>query len=214
MEVHMKVVAINGSPKKDGNTFAAINAVCEQLAKENIECEVIHIGNKLVRGCVSCHQCAIKRNEECVLQGDDVNSWIQKIKEAEGLILGSPVYFSAIAGTMKCFLDRAFYVASSNDGLFRHKVGVCVVADRRAGGVSTYNQLNNYINYAEMFMPSSNYWNVAYGSSTGEVLLDAEGMQIMRVLGRNMAWLLRTKESSQFVLPESEKKVFFNFIRK
>lgn len=210
----MKVVAINGSPNKDGNTFAAINAVCEQLKKENIECEIIHIGNKQIRGCISCHQCAIKHNEECVLQGDDINIWIQKIKEADGLILGSPVYFSAIAGTMKCFLDRAFYVASSNGGLFRHKVGVCVVADRRAGGVPTYNQLNNYINYAEMFMPSSNYWNVTYGTSSGEVLLDTEGMQIMRVLGRNMAWLLKTKESSQFVLPEAEKKILFNFIRK
>ena len=210
----MKVVAINGSPNKDGNTFAAINAVCEQLREENIECEIIHIGNKQVRGCISCHQCAIKHNEECVLQGDDINMWIQKIKEADGLILGSPVYFSAIAGTMKCFLDRVFYVASSNGGLFRHKVGVCVVADRRAGGVPTYNQLNNYINYAEMFMPSSNYWNVTYGTSSGEVLLDTEGMQIMRVLGKNMAWLLKTKECSTFDLPESERKVFFNFIRK
>jgi multimeric flavodoxin WrbA len=115
---------------------------------------------------------------------------------------------------MKCFLDRAFYVASANGGLFRHKVGACAVADRRAGGVSTYNQLNNYLAYAEMFMPSSNYWNVAYGTSSGEALLDTEGMQIMRVLGRNMAWLLKAKERSQLDLPESEKKVFFNFIRK
>jgi multimeric flavodoxin WrbA len=213
MEVYMKVVGINGSPNKEGNTHAAISAVCEQLEKEGIACEIIHVGNKAVRGCVACHQCAKKRDEACALQGDDVNEWIQKIKEADGLILGSPVYFSAIAGTMKCFLDRAFFVASANGGMFRHKVGVSVVADRRAGGVPAYNQLNNYINYAEMFMPSSNYWNVAYGASSGEVLEDAEGMQILRVLGRNMAWLLKTKESSQFPLPEPERKILFNFIR-
>jgi len=210
----MKVVAINGSPHEGGNTFSALNAVCEQLALEKIECEIIHVGNKPIRGCISCRQCGVKRNEECVLADDGVNAVIQKIKDADGLILGSPVYFSAIAGTMKCFLDRAFYVASSNGGLFRHKVGVSVVADRRAGGVSTFNQLNNYINYAEMFMPSSNYWNVAFGTAPGEVLLDEEGMQIMRVLGKNMGWLLKTKEASAVALPEAEKKTFYSFIRK
>jgi multimeric flavodoxin WrbA len=210
----MKVVAFNGSPKKEGNTFAAISAVCEQLTAENIECEIIHIGNKPIRGCMACHQCAVNKNEKCVLQGDETNSYIQKIKEADGLILGSPVYFSAIAGTMKCFLDRAFYVASSNGGLFRHKVGVSVVADRRAGGVPTFNQLNNYINYAEMFMPSSNYWNVGYGTAPGDILEDAEGMQIMKILGRNMAWLLRTKEQSLVSLPEYESKKLYSFIRK
>jgi len=188
--------------------------VCEQLAAENIECEIIHIGNQAVRGCVSCRQCSVKLNEECVLQGDEVNAWIQKIKAADGLILGSPVYFAGIAGTMKCFLDRAFYVAGSNGGLFRHKVGASVVADRRAGGVSTFNQLNDYIGYAGMFMPGSNYWNVAYGTAPGEVLLDSEGMQIMRVLGKNMAWLLKAKETSPLPLPEPEKKTYFSFIRK
>ena len=209
----MKVVAINGSPKKQGNTFAAISAVGEQLIKENIEVEILHVGNQPVRGCIACQQCAKNRNEQCVLGGDEVNAWIQKMKEADGLILGSPVYFSAIAGTMKCFLDRAFYVASSNGGLFRHKVGVSVVADRRAGGVTTYNQLNNYINYSQMFMPSSNYWNVTYGGAPGEVLQDEEGKQILRILGKNMAWLLKTKAASSIPLPEPEQKTLFNFIR-
>lgn len=209
----MKVVAINGSPKEQGNTFAAIRAVCDQLEAEDIRCEIIHIGNKPIRGCTACGQCGKNRDEKCVLQGDAVNEWIQKIKEADGLILGSPVYFSAIAGTMKCFLDRAFFVASTNGGLFRHKIGVSVVADRRAGAVPTYNQLNNYINYAEMFMPSSNYWNVTYGTVPGDGVKDIEGVQIMRILGKNMAWLLRTKEASLISLPESEKKTMFNFIR-
>lgn len=209
----MKVVAINGSPKEHGNTFAAISAVCEQLTAEGIECEIIHVGNKAVRGCIACGQCGRNKNEKCVLEGDGVNEWVQAIKSADGLILGSPVYYSAIAGTMKCFLDRAFYVAGANGGLFRHKVGACVVADRRAGAVPTFNQLNNYINYAEMFMPSSNYWNVAYGTLPGDVAKDIEGQQIMRVLGRNMAWLLKAKAASAVPLPEFEKKTLFSFIR-
>lgn len=209
----MKVVAINGSPKKDGNTFSALNVVCEQLAVDKIESEIIHVGNSSIRGCMACGQCGKNRDEKCVLQGDQVNTWIQKIKEADGLILGSPVYFAAIPGTMKSFLDRAFYVSSSNGGLFRHKVGASVVADRRAGAVPTYNQLNNFINYAEMFMPSSNYWNVTYGAAPGDGIKDIEGTQIMRILGKNMAWLLKTKAASQVPLPEQEKKVYFNYIR-
>jgi len=209
----MKVLAINGSPKKEGNTYSALKAVCDQLETEGIECEVLHIGNKAVRGCTACGKCAVNKNEQCILKGDDLNEWIQKMKEADGFILGSPVYFAAIAGTMKCFLDRAFYVAGANGGLFRHKVGVSVIADRRAGGVSTYNQLNNYINYAEMYMPSGNYWNVTYGRVPGDNLQDLEGMQTMRVLGRNMAWLMKTAAAGSIPLPEGEKKEFFSFIR-
>lgn len=209
----MNVVAINGSPHEHGNTFAAISAVCEQLTAEDIPCEIIHIGNKPIRGCTACGLCGKNRNGTCVLPDDGVNDCVQKIKDADGLILGSPVYYSAIAGTMKCFLDRAFYVAGANGGLFRHKVGVSVVADRRAGAVPTYNQLNNYINYAEMFMPSSNYWNVTFGTLPGDISKDSEGMQIMRILGKNMAWLLKTKAASPIPLPESEKKTLFSYIR-
>ena len=211
----MKVVAINGSPNKEGNTYHAIKIVAEELIKESIEVEMIHVGNKLIRGCIGCHQCAKNKNEKCVLPNDEVNEWIQRMKNADGLILGSPVFFSGIAGTMKSFLDRAFLVSSSNSNLFRYKVGVSVVADRRAGGVPTFNQLNNYINYAEMFMPSSNYWNVAYGTSPGEVLRDNEGVQIMQILGKNMAWLMKSIGGSKksISIPEKENKVFMNFIR-
>jgi multimeric flavodoxin WrbA len=211
----MNVVAVNGSPHQDGNTFLATRTVCEELQKDGIETRIVHVGNKAIRGCMACNQCAKKRNEACSLDGDDVNAVIQEMKAADGIILASPVYFAAIAGTMKSFLDRAFRVAGANNGLFRHKVGASVVADRRAGGVPTYNQLNNYIGYAEMFMPGSNYWNVVFGTAPGEAQHDLEGLQTMRTLGRNMAWLLKatSERRERRALPEREAKIVFSYIR-
>ena len=211
----MKVVAFNGSPKKNGNTYRSIESVAKELEKENIEVEIIHVGNKVIRGCLACDGCSRNKNEKCVIDNDPVNEWIAKIKEADGVILGSPVHYSAIAGTMKSFLDRAFLVASVNDGMFRHKVGASVVAVRRSGGVPTFDQLNNYINYSEMLMPTSNYWNVAYGRTPNEVVQDDEGMQIMRVLGKNMAWLMKLVEfgKDHVEAPQREDKTFMNFIR-
>ena len=211
----MKVIALNGSPKKEGNTYHAIKIVANELEKEGIETEIIHVGNKSIRGCMACNQCRINKNEKCALPGDEVNEWIQKMKEADGIIIGSPVHYSSIGATLKSFLDRAFYVAGSNDGLFRHKVGVSLVAVRRSGGVTTFNQLNNYINYSEMLMPTSNYWNVIYGRDPGEVLKDEEGIQIMRVLGKNMAWLMKLVENGKTSVtePTREDKIAMNFIR-
>ncbi|KRQ87838.1 2-amino-4-deoxychorismate dehydrogenase [Caloramator mitchellensis] len=210
----MKVVAFNGSPKKEGNTYTALSIVGEELKKEGIEFEIIHVGDKLIRGCIACGMCFKNKNERCAID-DEVNEWIQKMKEADGIVLGSPVHYSSIAATMKAFLDRAFYVASANGGLFRYKVGASVVAVRRSGGVTTFNQLNNYINYAEMFIPSSNYWNVIHGAKPSEALQDEEGVQIMRILGKNMAHLLKSLKSAEKILeiPEKEKKVYTNFIR-
>lgn len=210
----MKVVAFNGSPKKEGNTFHGIQIVAEELKKEGIKVEVIHVGNKVIRGCLACNGCVKNQNERCVID-DEVNEWIQKMKEADGIILGSPVHYSAIGGTMKAFLDRAFYVTSVNNGMLRHKVGASVVAVRRAGGVPTFEQLNNYINYSEMLMPTSNYWNVINGTAPGEVKDDTEGNQIMRVLGKNMAWLMKLVEFGKGKVkePEMEEKIFMNFIR-
>lgn len=209
----MKVVAFNGSPKKEGNTYHAIKLVADELEKEGIEVEIIHVGNKSVKGCLACGYCARNKEDKCITDNDEVNEWIQKMKEADGILLGSPVHYSAIAGTMKSFLDRAFYVASS--GIFKNKVGASVVAVRRSGGVTTFNQLNNYINYSEMLMPSSNYWNVIHGTKPGDALEDEEGKQIMRVLGKNMAYLLKLVENGKGTVeePEKEKKVFTNFIR-
>lgn len=209
----MKVVAFNGSPKKEGNTYHALKMVAEELEKENIEVEIIHVGNKTIRGCLACNACVKNNNEKCIIDNDEVNEWIQKMKMADGILLGSPVHYSAIGGTMKSFLDRAFYVA--NAGLLRHKVGAAVVAVRRSGGVTTFNQLNNYINYAEMLMPSTNYWNVIHGMRPGEALEDEEGRQIMRVLGKNMAWLMKIVENGKQTIkePERENKILTNFIR-
>ncbi|TCT14312.1 multimeric flavodoxin WrbA [Natranaerovirga pectinivora] len=212
----MKVIAFNGSPKSIGNTYQGIKLVMDELEKEGIETEIIHIGNELIRGCTACSQCIKNKDEKCAIKEDNiVNECIQKAKEADGIILGSPTYYSAIAGTMKSFLDRLFYVAGVNGNLFRHKVGASVVAVRRSGGIPTFNQLNNYINYSEMIMPNSNYWNVIHGARPGEVLQDEEGVQIMQVLGQNMAWLLKAVEHSKGNIqgPEKEKKIFTNFIR-
>ncbi len=211
----MKIVAFNGSPNKEGNTYHAIKIAIDELEKEGIQAEIVHVGNKSIRGCTACGQCAKNKDEQCVLKNDEVNEWIQKMKKADGIILGSPVHYSSIGATMKAFLDRAFYVASANGGMLRHKIGASVVAVRRSGGVTTFDQLNNYINYSEMLMPTSNYWNVIHGTRPGEALQDEEGVQIMRVLGKNMAWLMKLVENGKETVkePERENKLFTNFIR-
>ncbi|HPX61449.1 MAG TPA: flavodoxin family protein [Deltaproteobacteria bacterium] len=211
----MKVVAFNGSPKREGNTWHALKMVTEELGREGVDTEIVHVGNQAVRGCMACGQCLKNSNEKCVLAGDGVNEWIQLMKHADGIILGSPVHYAAIGGTMKSFLDRAFYVAGVNKGIFRHKVGASVVAVRRSGGLPAFDQLNNYLMYSEMLIPASNYWNVIYGRTPGEALQDGEGAQIMRTLGKNMAWLLKLVENGRGVVlpPESEPKMLMNFIR-
>jgi len=211
----MKVVAFNGSPTKEGNTYNGIKIVVEELEKEGIETEIIHVGNKSIRGCIACKNCTKNKNGKCVINTDPVNEWIEKMKEADGVILGSPVHYSAISGTMKSFLDRAFRVAEANDSMLRHKVGVAVVAVRRAGGIPTFDQLNNYINHSEMLIATSNYWNVINGKAPGEVMQDEEGIQIMRILGKNMAWLMKLIENGKGIVkkPEIEEKIFTNFIR-
>ena len=211
----MKVVAINGSPNKEGNTYFAIKAVAVELEKEGIEVEIIQVGDKDIRGCLACGACGRNKNEKCIIDTDEVNDWIQKIKEADGVILGSPVHFSAIGGTMKSFLDRAFYVAASNGSMFRHKAGAAVVAVRRSGGVAAFGQLNNYLYYSEMLMPTTNYWSVIHGAVKGEAERDLEGVQIMSNLGRNMAWLMKLMEYGKGKVDEPEKaeKIRTNFIR-
>ena len=143
-----------------------------------------------------------------------MNEWIQKIKLADGVIFGAPVHYADIGATMKAFLDRAFYVGA-NQALYRHKVGAAVVAVRRAGGVPAFDQMNHYLQYAEMFIPSSNYWNLIFGRLPGEALQDEEGIQIMRVLGRNMAYLMKLRELGQGQIepPAHEPKTLMNFIR-
>lgn len=211
----MKTIAFNGSPNAKGNTYHALQMVVDELEKEGIECEILHVGNKAIRGCLACGQCAKKKNEQCVQTEDEVNGYIQKMKEADGILIGSPVHFSAIGGTMKSFLDRAFYVTGVNNAMLRHKVGASVVAVRRSGGLPAFNQLNNFLCYAEMLLPASNYWNVIHGTRPGEATQDEEGKQIMRTLGRNMAWLMKLVEHGKKAIapPEKENKIYMNFIR-
>lgn len=208
----MKVIAINGSPRGEGNTYHALKLVLEQLEEHDIETEIVHVGNKIIRGCMACGGCAKNKDEQCVIN-DDVNIIIQKMKSADGIIIGSPVYYASIAGTMKCFLDRAFYTATANGGLFRHKVGASVVVARRSGEVATFDHLNHYFTVGEMFVTPSNYWNVIHGRTPGEVLQDEEGIQIMRVLGKNMAFLLNAVAQNQDSLPTREEKIVTSFIR-
>jgi len=211
----MKVVAFNGSPRKNGNTAGSLNTVFGELEKQGIETEMIQVGKEKIQGCVACYTCSKKQNERCAFEDDPVNEWIQKMKAADGILLGSPVHFSGVAGTMKSFLDRAFFVISSNDGLLRHKVGASVAAVRRSGGIPTVDTLNHYINYSEMIMPSSNYWNVAHGMNPGEMEQDGEGKQIMEVLGSNMAWLMKVMEIGRKEVPAPPRpaKIATNFIR-
>lgn len=211
----MQVVAINGSPHKEGNTFHALSMVGKQLESNGIDFKIVHIGNKPIRGCTGCNQCFKNKDEKCSMKDDGVNETIQQMKNADGIILASPVYYAGIAGTMKSFLDRAFYVAGSNGGLFRNKVGASVVAVRRTGGSFTFDNLNHYLFYSEMMLATSNYWNIIHGRTPGEVHEDAEGVQIMEVLGNNMVWQLRMLEATKDSIPAPApvRKVMTNFVR-
>lgn len=211
----MKVVAINGSPKSEGNTYHALKTVGIKLNEQGIDFEIIHVGNKAIHGCTACGKCWKNRDEKCIISTDPLNDWVQTMKNADGLIFSSPVYYAGIPGTMKCFLDRAFYVAGSNGNLFRHKVGASVVAVRRSGGASTFDSLNHYLHYSEMMIASSNYWNITHGLMPGEVVKDEEGNQILELLGSNMAWMLKMREQTKQTLPAPApvKKVMTNFVR-
>ncbi len=210
----MKVIAINGSPRNNGNTFNALNTVLQELEKEGINTEIIHVGNKLIHGCISCGKCFETTDCRCVFN-DGVNEIIQRMIEADGILLGSPVYYAGINGTMKSFLDRAFFASAGGGRPFRLKVGAAVVAVRRGGASETFDQLNKYFCISEMIVPGSNYWNQIHGLMPGESNGDAEGLQTMRVLGRNMAWLLKLMEygKAQVPAPPEEEKIHTNFIR-
>ncbi len=211
----MNVIAFNGSPRKGGNTYHALKDVCDVLESKGIQTEIIWTGGQDIKNCRACNMCARNRDEKCVLQGDGVNEWIQKMKNADGILLGAPVHFSGMAAGFKAFLDRAFYVCGNNGNLLRHKVGAAITAVRRSVGVATMHIIYQYMTYSEKLLPTSNYWNVIHGAKPGQVLEDGEGVQIMQVLGENMAWLMKLKEYGQAAVPapEAVKKTFTNFIR-
>ncbi|SDM84895.1 flavodoxin family protein [Acetanaerobacterium elongatum] len=207
----MKVLAFNGSPHKNGGTYTAIRMMADELEKQGIETEIIHVGGSVIRGCTACGWCGKTGSGACVFNDDLVNECIEKSKSADGIILGSPVYYSGIAGTMKSFLDRFFYAGKT----LQFKVGASVVSLRRAGAVDTFQQLNNYFHLRNIILTPGHYWNAVHGSFAEQVQQDEEGAQLMRALGRNMAWLLHALEYSKGTvpLPEVEPRIYTNFIR-
>jgi len=209
----MKVIAINGSPHSKGNTWFALKTAGEALISEGIDFEIIHVGHQPIHGCIACKKCRENKDDKCSIRNDGLNDYLAAIKAADGILLGSPVYYSGIAGTMKCFLDRLFYVSGSNGNWMRHKVGASVVALRRSGGSATWNSLNYYLTISEMTVASSNYWNIIHGAKEGEAKQDAEGIQIMQVLGANMAWLLKMKQASEETALPPTEKIYLNFVR-
>jgi multimeric flavodoxin WrbA len=210
----MKVLILNGSPHAEGNTYHALRLVLVELENQGIETEIIHIGNKRLHSCMGCGACYKRKDGTCVLGDEDgMNEWVEKVKEADGILLGSPVHFSGISGAMKCFCDRLAYAGGACDKVLYHKVGAAVVAVRRSGGVPAMDALMKYLTYHEMLIPGSNYWNVIHGRVPGEVHQDDEGVQIMQVLGRNMAWMLKMREEGLAEAPERVRKTMTHFVR-
>ena len=186
----MKVVAINGSPRKDGNTFFLLTHVLELLKGKGIETELIQIGGQKVQGCLACYQCFKKKNSHCSNDTDCINNCIDAMLSADGILLGSPTYFSNVSTAIKALIDRAGMTAKANADIFRRKVGAGVTAVRRAGACHVFSSLNYFFGISQMVIPGSSYWNLGLGNDKGDVLKDEEGLQTMSNLAENMAWVL------------------------
>jgi len=187
----MKVVAFNASARKNGNTAILLKAVMEELKAEGIRAELVQLAGKPLQGCRACYKCFEKKNRRCVVTKDILNDCLAKMEEADGILLGSPTYFSDVTASMRALIERVGFVARANDYMLRRKVGAAVVAVRRAGGIRAFDSMNLFLHYMQMVMPGSSYWSIGVGRDPGDVLKDAEGLQTMRTLGRNMAWLLK-----------------------
>jgi multimeric flavodoxin WrbA len=187
----MKVVGINSSPRKESNTALLIGYVFEELQQEGIETELIQIGGRRISGCRACYKCFQNVDRHCSIKTDVVNGCIDKMAEADGIVLGSPTYFSNVNAEMKALIDRSGLVSTANGGMYTHKVGAAVTAVRRAGALPAYDAMNHFFLYSQMFVAGSSYWNLGIGLNPGDVAKDEEGVRTMRNLGRNMAWLLK-----------------------
>jgi len=187
----MKVIAFNGSAKKDGNTSVLLNLVLDELKVEGIGTELYPLAGKPIQGCIACFKCFEKKDSRCAVEKDVINECIRKMIEADGILLGSPTYFADVSASMKALIERCGMVGRANADLYKRKVGAAVVAVRRAGGIHVFNSLNYFFSISEMIIPGSSYWNIGIGRQPGEVNDDAEGVQTMKNLGKNMAWLMK-----------------------
>ena len=187
----MNVVAFNGSARKDGNTAILIRKVFAELEAEGIETELVQLAGKTIKGCVACGKCYKNKDKRCAVTNDVANECIEKMIEADGIILGSPTYFSDLTSEMKALIDRSGYVARANSHMLRRKVGAAIVAVRRAGSIHTFDSINHFFLIGQMIVPGSSYWNVGIGRAIGDVEQDEEGLETMQTLGQNMAWLLK-----------------------
>ena len=199
----MKVLLINGSPKENGNTAIALKEMKKVFDGNGIETEIIHVGNKAIRGCTGCLTCY--KSGKCIFDDDLVNEVAEKFKECDGMVIGSPVYYASANGTLISFLDRLFYSSGFDKTL---KVGASIAVARRGGCSATFDQLNKYFTISGMPVASSQYWNSVHGAKAGEAEQDAEGLQTMRTLASNMTFLMKSIElgKQQFGLPEKEEK--------
>ena len=206
----MKALLVNGSPRAKGCTYTALTELAKTLETEGIETEIIHVGNKDVRGCIACRKCHSTGSGKCVFD-DIVNEVAPKLAEADAFVVGSPVYFASPAGGIVSFLDRLFFSTLNVDKTM--KVGAAVVSCRRGGNTATFDMLNKYFTMNGMPIASSQYWNMVYGGTPEEVLEDKEGLQTMRTLGKNMAFLMKSIQikKKKMGLPEKEPAVFTNF---
>ena len=207
----MKVLLINGSPHAKGCTYTALRTVADELERNGMETEIVHVGHRDIHGCIGCFKC--REIGKCVFDNDLVNEVAKKFEQADGLVIGSPVYYAGANGTLVSFLNRLFFSASYEK---RFKVGAAVVSARRMGTTATLDQLNKYFLHGEMPVAASRYWNAVHGNNPEDVMKDEEGLQTMRVLGRNMAFLIRAiaAERERSGLPETEpRRIATNFIR-
>ena len=187
----MKIVAFNGSPKRNGNTSILINEMFKVFGQEGIETEMIQLGNKPVHGCTACGLCKERKDGRCHIKNDHLNHCIKKMVEADGIIIGSPVYFADVTTEVKALIDVAGYVTRANNFQLKRKVGAGIIAVRRGGALPTFDAMNRFFLINQMIVPGSSYWNFAFGRNPGEVLDDEEGMQTIKTLAENMAWLMK-----------------------
>ncbi len=187
----MKVVAFNGSARKNGNTAMMINYMFEELTKEGIETEIIQLSGEHPHGCIACYQCFKKKDGRCIVDLDCINSCVEKMAEADGIVLASPTYFADISTEMKALIDRCGMVSRANGDLYKRKVGAAIVTQRRGGGIHAFDSMNHFFTIGQMIIVGSSYWNIGFGREKGEVANDGEAINVMRDLGKNMAWLLK-----------------------